>query len=122
MLHKACCPVVGGGALKFEKNIAVISFNDESENPDDRKKNISSFALFTESCEDNDFITFNGIHIGSTLSDVESALGRPTVEFDATYVFLWDFSEAGYDDENYFFVIWIDKSNETVSSIAFYLK
>lgn len=104
-----------------DKWVCQVRYIDKSGEADNAKE-LDSIGIFAELCEDNDFITFNGIHIGSTLSDVESALGRPTVEFETTDIFLWDFSEAGYDDENYFFVIWIDKSNETVSTIAFYLK
>lgn len=103
------------------KYAAQVRFKDQSRDVDNSKE-MDMIAVSNDRCKDKSFVAINGIHIGSTRAEAESALGKPTVEYELEKNILWDFSESGYDDEEYFLVLHFDGSDDAISIIAFYFK
>ncbi len=73
-----------------EKCIGYVRPNNPSGGVDNNK-DLDGIGIWEEISDDNECISFNGIHIGSTRAEAEHLLGKPTVEFDTTNVFFVGF-------------------------------
>ena len=97
------------GTLKFEKkDIAVIVFDDESENPDDLQKDIIKFAFNTSGNMDVKEIYVNGITLGSSAVEAIKAFGEPS---EKTSQNVWVYYENGKSADDNIIVLWLDDEN-----------
>ena len=100
------------------KCVAQTLYKEESKDIDNSKE-LFMISVIDGLCKDKNFISFNGIHLGSTRAEAERALGKPTVEYESEYSILWNFSVNGTDDEKNYLVL-VFEPDEKLSVIAFY--